>query len=132
MQTWVNGETGETGFSLDSYARDRSVEFEDNYVGEAENKTWFELAFAVRACLFDHVFDGDLCTEKVFFGGRFRKDGTSGDSVRSEIVMWKQDQYFDDGSAAIFVSDVSDLDDGVDVVLTVDAACEWVDGLVIR
>lgn len=69
MQTWVNSETGETGFSLDSYARDRSVEFEDNHVGEAENKTWFELAFAVRACLFDHVFDSDLCTEKVFFWG---------------------------------------------------------------
>lgn len=46
--------------------------------------------------------------------------------------MWKQGQYFDDGSAAIFVRDVSDPDDVVDVVLTVDAACEWVDGLVIR
>lgn len=110
MEMWTTADTNGRGFFVETYIRDRTVQPERESLGGFSDEIWELFALALKTCVSDYDLNEKLCTkpphELTYLSG---------------IEVWKEEQYFNDGSTAVRIRDIYDTESGPDAALTLDA-----------
>lgn len=110
MEMWTTADTNGRGFIVETYARDRTVQPEREYLGEFSDEIWELFALALKTCVSDYDLNEKLCTKP-----HPKLTYVSG------IEVWKEEQYFNDDSTAVRIRNIYDTESGPDAALTLDA-----------